>query len=77
MEERDKVIIRTSFIGIAANVLLAAFKAFVGLLSGSIAVILDAINNLSDAVSSLVTIIGTKLSRKQPDRKHPLGYGRI
>lgn len=77
MEERDKVIVRTSFIGIAANVLLAAFKAFVGLLSGSIAVILDAINNLSDAVSSLVTIIGTKLSRKQPDRKHPLGYGRI
>lgn len=52
MEERDKVIVRTSFIGIAANVLLAAFKAFVGLLSGSIAVILDAINNLSDAVSS-------------------------
>ena len=74
---RDKIIIRTSIIGILANVFLAGFKAFVGVLSSSIAVIMDAVNNLSDAFSSVVTIIGTKLAGKQPDKKHPYGYGRI
>ena len=74
---RDKVIIRTSIIGIAANVLLAAFKAVIGLASNSIAVVLDAVNNLSDALSSIITIVGTKLAGKLPDKKHPLGYGRI
>ena len=74
---REKVIVRTSIIGIIANVALAAFKAVVGLLSHSIAVVLDAVNNISDAGSSLITIIGTKLARKQPDKKHPWGYGRI
>ena len=64
-------------IGIAANVLLAAFKAAVGLMSNSIAVVLDAVNNLSDAMSSIITIIGTKLSEKPADKEHPLGYGRI
>lgn len=76
-KNRNKVIIKTSIIGIAANVLLAAFKAFVGIVSNSIAIILDAVNNLSDASSSTITIIGTKLSSKAPDRKHPFGYGRI
>lgn len=75
--KRDKVIIRTSIVGIAANVMLAAFKAAVGLAANSIAIILDAVNNLSDALSSIVTIIGTKLAGKQPDKKHPLGYGRV
>ena len=74
---REKTIVRTSVIGIIANVLLAAFKAAVGLLSNSIAIVLDAVNNLSDAGSSLITIIGTKLAGKEPDRKHPFGYGRI
>ena len=74
---RDKVIIRTSIIGILANVLLAAFKAAVGIASNSIAVVLDAVNNLSDALSSIITIVGTKLAGKLPDKKHPLGYGRI
>lgn len=74
---RDQVIIRTSVIGILANLLLVAFKAFVGIVSNSIAVILDAVNNLSDALSSIITIVGTKLSGKLPDKKHPLGYGRI
>ena len=74
---RDKVIIRTSVIGIAANVLLAAFKAVIGLASNSIAVVLDAVNNLSDALSSIITIVGTKLAGKLPDKKHPLGYGRV
>ena len=74
---RDKVIVRTSIIGIVANVFLAGFKAFVGLVSNSIAVILDAVNNLSDALSSLITIVGAKLSVRKPDRNHPLGHGRI
>ena len=77
MQSRDKEIVRTSVIGILMNVLLAAFKAGVGILSNSIAVILDAVNNLSDALSSVITIVGTKLASKAPDKKHPLGYGRI
>jgi len=75
--DRDKVIIRTSYIGILANIFLAGFKAAIGVLSNSIAVILDAVNNLSDALSSVITIAGTKLAGKAPDKKHPLGYGRI
>jgi cation diffusion facilitator family transporter len=74
---REKVIIRTSIIGIQANLFLALFKAAVGLAAHSIAVILDAVNNLSDALSSVITIVGTKLAGKEPDREHPLGYGRI
>lgn len=74
---RDRVIVRTSIIGIVANVFLAAFKAAVGIISNSIAVVLDAVNNLSDALSSVITVIGTKLAGKKPDKKHPLGYGRI
>ena len=76
-DKRDKIIVRTSVVGIVTNVLLAAFKAAVGLASNSIAVVLDAVNNLSDALSSIITIVGTKLSGKLPDKKHPLGYGRI
>ncbi len=75
--KREKAIVKTSIVGIATNLLLVGFKAFVGLLSNSIAVILDAVNNLSDALSSVVTIIGAKLGAKQPNKKHPLGYGRI
>ena len=74
---RERVVIKTSIISILSNVVLATFKAFVGLLANSIAIITDAINNLSDALSSIITIIGTKLAGKAPDRKHPYGYGRI
>ena len=74
---REQTIIRTSVIGIAANVMLAAFKAVVGVLTNSIAIVLDAVNNISDAGSSLITIVGTKLAAKEPDKKHPFGYGRI
>ena len=75
--ERETAIVRTSAIGITANVALAAFKAAVGILSNSIAVTLDAVNNLSDAISSIITIVGTKLSNKKADREHPFGHGRI
>ncbi|MCR5204968.1 MAG: cation diffusion facilitator family transporter [Lachnospiraceae bacterium] len=74
---REKTIVRTSVIGIIANVFLAAFKAVIGLMSSSIAIIMDAVNNISDAGSSLITIIGTKLAGREPDKKHPFGYGRV
>ena len=76
-DNRDKVIIRTSVIGIIANVFLAAFKALVGLTANSIAIVMDAVNNISDAASSVITIVGTKLAGKEPNKKHPFGYGRI
>lgn len=75
--DRSKQIIRTSVVGIVVNVLLASFKALVGLVAHSVAIVLDAVNNLSDALSSIITIIGTKLSVKPADRKHPFGYGRV
>ena len=75
--DRSTQIIRTSWIGIAANVLLAAFKAGVGLVASSVAIVMDAVNNLSDALSSVITIVGTKLSQRPADRKHPFGFGRI
>lgn len=74
---REKTIVKTSIISICANLMLVGFKATVGLLSNSIAIITDAVNNLSDALSSIITIIGTKLAGKAPDKKHPYGYGRI
>ena len=74
---RDRIITRTSVIGIVTNVALAAFKAVVGLLSNSIAIVLDAVNNISDAASSVITIVGAKLAGKAPDRKHPFGHGRV
>ena len=77
MDNRERVIIRTSLVGVGANLLLAAFKAAVGLLSHSIAVVLDAVNNLSDALSSVITIIGTRIASRKADKNHPLGHGRV
>ncbi len=74
---REKIVIKTSIISIISNIILAGFKAFVGFLANSIAIISDAVNNLSDALSSIITIVGTKLAGKPPDKKHPYGYGRI
>ena len=74
--ERERIIVRTSVIGIVANVLLVAFKAAVGLAANSIAIVLDAVNNLTDALSSVITILGAKLAGKRPNSAHPLGYGR-
>ena len=76
-DSRNEIIVRTSIIGILANVLLAAAKAVIGLAANSIAVILDAVNNLSDAMSSIITILGAKLAGKAPDKEHPFGYGRV
>ena len=76
-KDRSKEIIRVSVKGILVNILLVVFKAIVGLLANSIAIILDAVNNLTDALSSIITIIGTKLAGKAADKKHPYGHGRI
>lgn len=76
-QQRDRTIVKTSITGIVANVLLAAFKAVIGLMTNSIAIVLDAVNNISDAASSVITIVGTKLAGKEADKKHPFGYGRI
>ncbi len=75
--ERDRTIIRTSIIGIIINFILAGFKAAVGAVTNSVAVTMDAVNNLTDALSSFITIVGAKLAGKKPDKKHPLGYGRV
>ena len=74
---RNKSIIRISWICISTNFILAAFKLVVGFMANSVAVISDGINNVTDVMSSAITIIGTKLSEKEPDREHPFGYGRI
>ena len=75
--DRTKEIIKTSVIGIAANIALASLKLGVGLRSGSTSITLDAVNNLTDALAPLITIIGVKMSAKDPNRRHPYGYGRI
>ena len=74
---REQGITRTSLLGILVNLLLSGFKAAVGLIAGSVSIALDAVNNLTDAISSVVTIIGIRLARKKPDAKHPFGHGRI
>jgi cation diffusion facilitator family transporter len=74
---RQAKIVKTSIIGIVVNLILVAFKAVIGILTNSIAITLDAVNNLTDALSSIITIIGTKLAGKAPDKDHPYGYGRI
>lgn len=76
MSRQDKIV-KTSVIGIVVNLILVAFKATIGILVNSIAITLDAVNNLTDALSSIITIIGTKLAGKAPDKDHPYGYGRI
>lgn len=75
--DRVKSIIKVSIQGIVFNILLTVVKAIIGLIAGSIAIILDAINNLSDAISQIITIVGMKLSAKKPDKEHPYGHGRI
>ena len=77
MENRSKAIVRTSVIGILTNLGLVAVKAFIGFLAVSVSIIMDAVNNLSDVLSSVITIVGTKLSQKKPDAKHPFGHGRV
>lgn len=77
LKQREKGITATGFVGIGANLLLAGFKALFGYISGSIAITLDAVNNLSDSISSIITIVGIKIAKKPADSDHPFGHGRI
>ena len=63
--------------GIVLNILLVAGKLTVGIIAGSVAIIADAVNNFSDAASSVITLIGFKLAGQKPDKEHPFGHGRI
>ncbi len=74
---REFEIVKASIYGIVGNLLLVAFKMAVGFASHSIAIILDGVNNATDALSSIITIVGTKLAGRRPDRRHPFGYGRV
>ena len=74
---REKKIVQTSIIGILGNLVLVGMKITIGLIVNAISLVSDGINNLTDALSSLITIIGTKLANKKPDKKHPYGHGRI
>ena len=76
-DKRESTIIRTSIIGIIGNIFLVGFKAAIGFIAGSISIVVDALNNLTDALSSVITIVGTKISNKKPDKKHPFGHGRV
>ena len=67
----------SGLVGICFNIFLFTFKLVAGLISGSIAIMADAFNNLSDAGSSIVTIIGFRVAGHQPDEEHPFGHGRI
>lgn len=77
IEEREKIGTQASIAGILTNVGLFILKFILGSMMGSVAIIADGFNNLSDAASSIVSLIGFKVAGKKPDAKHPFGYGRI
>jgi len=76
-DSREGIIAGTSALGILVNLLIAALKVVLGLIANSIAIVSEGVNNASDALTSVLTLVGTKLAGKKPDAKHPFGYGRI
>ncbi len=76
-ESREGVITMTSGLGIVVNILIAALKVLVGAATASIAIISEGVNNATDAATSVLTLVGAKLSSRRPTEKHPFGYGRI
>lgn len=74
---RERQIIGVSIKNIVGNVALAGAKGVVGVTTGSIAIVLDAINSLADALTAIIAIIGTKWAAKSANREHPFGYGRM
>lgn len=74
---REIKIIRTTFLGVILNMLIAASKIIIGMVSNSVAIVSDGANNATDTLSSIVTLIGLKLGSKRPDKAHPLGHGRF
>ena len=76
-QERDHLIIRFNMAGIVMNLLLAAAKLVVGFMISSRAIVLDALNGLSDILTSAVSMVSTLYAGKRADRAHPFGYGRL
>ncbi len=74
---REKYGSLSSFVGIGVNIILSLVKLFLGLITASVAIMADALNNLSDAGSSVITLISFKLAAKPADRDHPFGHARI
>ena len=75
--QRHKYGLLAGVVGIICNILLACTKIVMGLLTGAVSIATDAVNNMSDAVSSIVTLVGFKISGKPADREHPYGHGRM
>lgn len=75
--ERTGIINRTAILGIVVNVLIAGVKIAAGLLASSVAIVSEGVNNAADALTSVLTMVGTRLAGRHPDAKHPFGYGRI
>ncbi len=75
--ERNKILKHTAMVGIATNAFIAAAKLVIGFVSGSVAIMSDAANNLSDTLSSIVTIVGFNVAQRRPTHSHPLGFGRM
>ena len=76
-ESRDGVVMATSILSIAINIITASVKILIGAAAGSVAIITEGANNATDASTSMLALVGTKLSERRPTRKHPFGYGRI
>ncbi len=76
-EKREKLSVFSGLVGIICNIILCIFKFFIGSVTNSAAITADAVNNLSDAGSNVVTIAGAKLSARPVDKDHPFGHGRM
>ena len=76
-DTRNSYIYLGGIVGIACNLILTIIKVSVGFISGSVSILADGFNNLSDMTSSLITMIGMKLANRPADKEHPFGHGRI
>ena len=77
MENRHERIVGASIAGVVINLVFVGLKTLIGVLSGSVSVVVDAVNNGTDVLSALVTLAGVKLARRKPDKEHPHGHGRV
>ena len=77
LKKRERYGIVSGIVGIICNIILSVSKFFIGVLSNSVSIMADGINNLSDASSNIVTILGAKLANKPVDAEHPFGHGRM
>lgn len=75
--DRAKIAKETSFLGLISNIMAALLKVILYTFTGSISILSDAVNNITDCVSSIISIIGIKLAAKPRDRDHPYGHGRL